>query len=426
MYLLSMVTGNHTAIHLKNNKIWCTLKAVPLLHHELVKRCPIHLVYMGFGIFLQLKDRKIQEPFRILGTITSDDPEVRTHLHQLVKTEEPDEYDSFQKTNITAAAGSESQLQCLEYELSQGVRHGKCSHNVISKPEYHPKVEIMPFRVILKKLSDKTIKKYTKRSEATSIKIAKKLHLKKLSIPVKRLCLTPSQSVFLHSPRKLPSSKKVTKSTSTTKKPVKRRRLISGHPSLQQQPESVSTFQLQQHTLQRRKKKVYLKCRVPRCKLAYVTYHSVRSINAHHRTYHPGTMYTCEKCSKLLNTPTALKWHMYDHGNQAYKCDKCLKMFVYKSKLRQHRRSHIKQKLYQCCHGKCRKEYRHPQDLARHVLTHTDQFFECDLCEKMFKQKRLLRRHEAIHSNTSRYFCQWCSKGFVHNNQLYRHWKYCT
>ena len=101
-------------------------------------------------------------------------------------------------------------------------------------------------------------------------------------------------------------------------------------------------------------------------------------------------------------------------------------MFVYKSKLRQHRRSHIKQKLYQCCHGKCRKEYLHPQDLARHVLTHTDQFFEYDLCEKMFKQKRLLRRHEAIHSNTPRYFCQWCSKGFVHNNQLYRHRKYCT
>ena len=55
IYLLSMVTGNHTAIHLKNNKIWCTLKTFPLLHHELVECCPIHLVYMGFGIFLQLK-----------------------------------------------------------------------------------------------------------------------------------------------------------------------------------------------------------------------------------------------------------------------------------------------------------------------------------------------------------------------------------
>ena len=241
---------------------------------------------------------------------------------------------------------------------------------------------------------------------------------------MKRLSLTPSQSVFLHSPHKSPSLKKDTSTTLTTKKPHKKRRLISGHPSLQQQ--SVLTFQFQQHTLQRRKRKVYLKCRIPCCKLAYVTYHSVRSINAHHRTYHPGITYTCGKCSKLLNTPIALKWHMYSHGNQAYKCDKCSKMFVYKSKLRQHCRSHIKQKLYKCCHGKCRAEYRHPQDLARHVLTHTHQIFECDLCEKTFKQKRLLRRHEAIHSTTCRYFCQRCNKGFVHNNQLYRHWKCCT
>ena len=134
----------------------------------------------------------------------------------------------------------------------------------------------MPFRVILKKLSDATVKKYTKRSETTFIETAKKLHLKKLSIPLKHLSLTPSQSVFLHSPRKSPSLKKDTLTTLTTKKPHKKRRLISGHPSLQQQ--SVLTFQFQQHTQQRRKRKVYLKCQILRCKLAYVTYHPVRSI----------------------------------------------------------------------------------------------------------------------------------------------------
>ena len=131
-------------------------------------------------------------------------------------------------------------------------------------------------------------------------------------------------------------------------------------------------------------------------------------------------------CSKLLNTPTTLKWHMYSHGSLAHKCDKCAKMFVYKSKLRQHCHSHLRQRLYQCCYGKCQQEYRHPQDLARHTLTHTQKTFECDLCEKTFKQKRLLRRHEAIHSNTYRYFCQSCDKGFVHNNQLFRHRKLCN
>ena len=249
IYLLSMVTGNHTAIHLKNNKTWCTLKAVPLLHRELVERCPIHLVYMGFGIFLQLKKRKNQEPFRILGTISSDNPEVRMQLHLLVKTEKPDDDHSLLKRNTTAAAGSESQLQRVEQELNQGISQKGRTLDVIPEPEHHPKVKIMPFRVILKKLSDATIKKYTKHSEGTMIKIVKNLHLKKLTIPVKRPLLTPSQSVFLQSPRKTPSLKKDTLTKPTTKKSAKRKCYISGHPSRQQQ--TLLTFQFQQHTLQK-------------------------------------------------------------------------------------------------------------------------------------------------------------------------------
>ena len=49
---LSMITGQHTCIHLKQNRLWCTLETVPLLHDELLERCQGHLLYMGFGIFL--------------------------------------------------------------------------------------------------------------------------------------------------------------------------------------------------------------------------------------------------------------------------------------------------------------------------------------------------------------------------------------
>ena len=178
VYLLSMVTANHTAIHLKNNKIWCTLKAVPLLHHELVERCPIHLVYMGLGIFLQLKKCKIPESTRILGTISSENLEVRAQLHLLVKTEKPDVDESHLKGNITAAAGSESQLQRVEQELNQCKSQEGCTLGMIPKSEHQPKVKIMPFSVILTKLSDATIKKYTKQSECTTVETIKKLHLK--------------------------------------------------------------------------------------------------------------------------------------------------------------------------------------------------------------------------------------------------------
>ena len=225
IYLLSMVMGNHTAIHLKNNKIWCTLKTVPLLHHELVEHCPIHHVYMGFRIFLQLKKQQIPESTRILGTISSEDPVVRAQLHLLVKTEKSDVDERLLRGNITAAAGSESQSHHIEQELyqhkSKSTADG-CSPSTIPKSEHQPKVKILPLSVNLTRLSDATVRKYTKQSERLTVETIKILHLKKLTIPVKRLLLTPSQSVFLQSPCKTASSNTATQPTkSTTKRVVK-------------------------------------------------------------------------------------------------------------------------------------------------------------------------------------------------------------
>ena len=36
VYLLSMMTSKHCAIHLKGSKIWWTLKVVPFIHAELL------------------------------------------------------------------------------------------------------------------------------------------------------------------------------------------------------------------------------------------------------------------------------------------------------------------------------------------------------------------------------------------------------
>ena len=125
---------------------------------------------------------------------------MRAKLHLLVKTEKPDVDESLLKGNITAAAGSESQLPHVEQELNQckskNTAEG-CTLGTIPKSEHQPKVKILPFSVNLIRLSDATIKKYTKQSECTIVETIKKLHLKKLTIPVRHLLLTPSQSVFL-------------------------------------------------------------------------------------------------------------------------------------------------------------------------------------------------------------------------------------
>ena len=52
VYVLSLMKGLQTCIHLRNGKVWSTLHATPILHNELIERCEMHLAYLGFGILL--------------------------------------------------------------------------------------------------------------------------------------------------------------------------------------------------------------------------------------------------------------------------------------------------------------------------------------------------------------------------------------
>ena len=55
LYILSLVTGTHCCIHLKQQKCWTTdLKEKPSTHAEFMQRCNIHLAYMGQNNFVQL------------------------------------------------------------------------------------------------------------------------------------------------------------------------------------------------------------------------------------------------------------------------------------------------------------------------------------------------------------------------------------
>ena len=113
VYLLSMATGCHTVVHMRNNKVWSTLKDMPTSHDELLQQCDKHLVYLGLGVFLQLK---VHVTVGILGTITGQDPETHKLLvdsvAQSIKHEEQEdsEVHVLPKKHTTAAAGSAAQL----------------------------------------------------------------------------------------------------------------------------------------------------------------------------------------------------------------------------------------------------------------------------------------------------------------------------
>ncbi|XP_028840183.1 putative transcription factor Ovo-like 1 [Denticeps clupeoides] len=53
-------------------------------------------------------------------------------------------------------------------------------------------------------------------------------------------------------------------------------------------------------------------------------------------------------------------------------------------------------------------------------LAHASKF-TCDLCQKVYSNQRMLRRHLKCHNETKRYSCEYCGKGFNDTFDLKRH-----
>ena len=55
---LNLMLDMHTIVHLKNDRLWTTIKNRSLSYDELLKMCNFHLVYLGRGLFVELMERK--------------------------------------------------------------------------------------------------------------------------------------------------------------------------------------------------------------------------------------------------------------------------------------------------------------------------------------------------------------------------------
>ena len=175
---------------------WCMLKVMPLLHEELIERCDIHLVYLGFGIFLCLNRQPLIDVnvLPVLGHVLSDQPDIMARLVALGVKQEP----IITGTTLrqprpvgSAMAGSVAQLPDVEAELKAEPCTGAPPKG--PKPVTTSKVNVLPFTINLTRLTQKEIDKHTKKS-----RIANKPDLK---IVVHKLPLQPQQTVILAPPK---------------------------------------------------------------------------------------------------------------------------------------------------------------------------------------------------------------------------------
>ena len=182
-------------------------------------------------------------------------------------------------------------------------------------------------------------------------------------------------------------------------------------------------FQISLHGIRQKKKRTYIGCRIPGCKLRFP---SVREWNSHHRLIHKGFHLSCDKCKKSFNTLSFLRDHAYLHSKVSFKCERCDKTFAFKSLYKIHVCTHLKSRIHKCFAGSCGWEYKWLQDQHHHIQSHLKWTYGCNICNYSNPQEYLLKRYFKKHNDRMYCHCDFCGYECKWYTQLSRHTKECS
>lgn len=129
----------------------------------------------------------------------------------------------------------------------------------------------------------------------------------------------------------------------------------------------------------------------------------------------------CPICGKVVKK--CLDEHMKTHyGHRPYECDQCDKCFKQSGQLS----SHITQvhtiNMLTCDH--CQKQFNGKKALISHMQSHIDvdqRRHRCQFCQKTFATNGIKRDHERIHTGEKPFKCDQCSQSFRTREYLASH-----
>eukprot|EP01083_Nonionella_stella_P064901 169620_1 len=140
-----------------------------------------------------------------------------------------------------------------------------------------------------------------------------------------------------------------------------------------------------------------------------------------------GILHQCEypDCGYKTSNQAHLRKHIRTHTDERpFQCEICQKAFKQKSNLKTHVRIHTGQRPFEC--RVCRKTFTQRSSLVQHEKIHSgDKPFVCVWpgCGKQFKRKDHLKSHQRVHTGEKPEKCEWdeCDKRFATPQQLRLH-----
>ena len=440
LFCLCMLQDVHATVHLRNGQYWLSMNEPSSDHYINIEHSNIHLAYLGRGLYIELVKRDVplqiitgaSKDLIVLGSLESEEQSIldsamyqglgvgldhtaRVDMPQQVQVKMEHSPTPSTSSKPTMSADPSVPAECsmpttLPESLTTPGRTRAMLHSAKVRSHHSLFKLHKSVRVSINKIN---------LQEGVRVKVTVDM-LAKLRKPVLHDGSSTegyeSRETEIYWPispklveiRKSPEKDRPDKTDKSTLKQgdpklgsgcqTPKKRIIYAKPSQ-------FMFRMRTFGIKKKKLKYYFKCAVDHCRS---TFDKLQTWNTHHRIHHR-TPIMCTVCRKSFKTPSMARSHKNSHATQKHKCTQCNKSFAYGSALQLHKNVHAKERRYKCFSGNCRKSYRWPQDLSRHIHQHLKMSWSCEKCNFIMYKNRLLKRHRATHINFYKYKCNNCT-----------------
>lgn len=154
-------------------------------------------------------------------------------------------------------------------------------------------------------------------------------------------------------------------------------------------------------------------------------------LEQHQRTHTNERPFACDVCGLRFKEKSSMKCHAarIHHSTPELKCTVCNKAFWNNFELNVHNRIHTNERPYLC--EECGKTFSMRRAMNKHIITvhgkdvklrcPVNKLIKCPVCEKTFRWKYELTKHEVVHTKERPFACGICGMRFTQSSSMRSH-----